>query len=209
MLTYVIGVAFLRGVVLGSRTMDELPGMIRSGDLAKWLLRPVGMFKSFFARDMVAKLLDILFVTGEVFLVVKLLNLEFYFPHQPATYFAFLFILFVAIILYFFMALVIGAFGFWTEDTWATRWLFGLVFLEFLAGVYFPLDVLPQWLVTITKFTPFPYLIYFPIRVWNQQVSGLESFQVILVLLLWTGFFWYLAAKLWKRGLKHYGVYGG
>jgi len=70
MLAYVIGVAFLRGVVMGSRSFNDLPGAIVGGHLSRLLIKPIDVFRYFFSRDLAAKFLDILFVVLEIFLVV-------------------------------------------------------------------------------------------------------------------------------------------
>jgi len=211
MIAYVLGIAFLKALVLGSRSFDELPGMIRDGQLTKFLLKPVSISKYFLSRDLLAKALDVSFSFVEIFLVVKLLNLDFYFPTNTSTYFIFILVSLLSVILYFFIGLVVSAFGFWLEDVWATRWLFGIIFLEFLSGVYFPIDVLPRSLVKAINLTPFPYLVYYPLKVWNEASGVLEKtpLQIVLVMTFWVFVTCFLSGKIWQKGLKQYSAYGG
>lgn len=60
MLTYVVGIAFLRTIVLGSRSVD-MADQIRSGGLTKLLLQPIKIIKFWFTRDVVDKLLNLFF----------------------------------------------------------------------------------------------------------------------------------------------------
>lgn len=143
MLTYVVGIAFLKSLVLGSRSAD-LAGQIRSGSLSWLILKPVGVFKYWLGRDVADKLLNLVFSVVEVGLILKILGLPFYIPSQISSWVLFMIFTVVAVSLYFTLSLCISISGFWTEDIWATRWLVGVIFLEFLAGAYFPIDVLPM-----------------------------------------------------------------
>lgn len=208
MLTYVVGIAFLRTIILGSRSADLGP-QIRSGELTKFLLKPMKTTKLWFTKDVVDKLLNFFFVIGEIAIVLLILKFSLYFPQSIATYFPFLVLFLLAIFLYFFLSFTLSVVAFWTEEIWATRWLFGIIFLEFLAGAYFPLDVLPSWLTKIIYLSPFPYLVFFPMKVWLEQLTTFEIIKAILVCLIWLIFFWWLSSYLWKKGVKNYGAYGG
>jgi len=205
---YILGIAILRGLVLGSRSAD-MAGQIKSGELTSIILRPISIFKYWFAKDLADKILNILFVCLEIFLALKIFNLPFYLPHLPQTYLFFILMVILAVMLYFFLSFALSASAFWTDDTWSTRWLFGVVFLEFFSGTYFPLDILPKTMVKIINLTPFPYLVYFPIKIWNEQVTGASVIKVILICFFWLALFSLLSLKLWRKGVKNYGAYGG
>lgn len=208
MIAYVLGIALLRGIVLSSRSID-MAGQIKSGGLTNVILRPLNIFKFWFSKDLADKLLNIFFTVIEVFLVIKILNIPFYIPQQPITYLLFFLIIILSTFLYFFVSFFISTTTFWTDDTWAGRWLFGIVFLEFLAGTYFPLDILPKSLTTLIYLTPFPYIVYFPIKIWNEQILGFEALKIIGICFVWLFIFYFLSLNLWKKGSKNYGAYGG
>ncbi len=208
MLTYVVGISFLRTIILGSRSVD-LGAQIRSGDLTKLLLQPIKTMKFWFTRDVVDKLLNLFFTIIEIFLVFWLLSLSFYLPYSLSTYFSFIILSSLAVFLYFFLSFTLSVVAFWTEEIWATRWLFHIIFLEFLAGAYFPLDILPSWLTKIIYLTPFPYLVFFPMKVWLEQLTTFQVVQAFLVCFIWLLFFCWLSIFLWKKGVKNYSAYGG
>ncbi len=209
MLAYVVGAVFLRGVVLSSRSSDEFPALNKSGDLAKWLIRPISVFKYFVARDLAAKFFDVVFVAMEIGLVIKIFHMDFYFPKDFVFYPIFVLIVFLSTVLFFWTMVAISSLGFWIEDVWATRWLFGIIFLELMSGVFFPIDVLPETIANIIKLTPFPYLIYFPLKVWNGQVGIFQSMGVVFMLFFWVVITWFVAKRMWNRGLKSYATFGG
>lgn len=208
MLTYVVGIAFLRTIILGSRSADLGP-QIRSGELTKLLLKPIKTIRFWFTRDVVDKLLNFFFVIVEIAVVLSILKFSLIFPQSIITYISFIVLSLLAVFLYFFLSFTLSVVAFWTEEIWATRWLFGIIFLEFLAGAYFPLDVLPSWLTRIIYLTPFPYLVFFPIKIWLEQLDTGEIVRAIFICLIWLIFFWWLATFLWKKGAKNYGAYGG
>jgi ABC-2 type transport system permease protein len=115
----------------------------------------------------------------------------------------------LAFFLYFFLSFFLSSVAFWTEEIWATRWLFGIIFLEFLAGAFFPIDVLPLGLQRIIYLTPFPYLVFFPLKVWLEQLSSGLIGQSLVVCGFWVVVFYWLARWLWQKGAKNYGAYGG
>lgn len=208
MLTYLVGIAFLRSLVLGSRSVD-LAGQIRSGQLTKLLLQPVGIFDFWFSRDIADKFLNIFFTVFEITIILKIFKFPFCLPQNNLTYLIFSLVAVLAVFLYFFLSFFLSLTGFWTEDVWATRWLFGIIFLEFFAGAFFPIDVLPDWLAKIIYSTPFPYMVYFPLKIWLEQIPISFSFKIVFLSLVWLTLFFWITRLLWAKASKNYGAYGG
>ena len=208
MLAYVVGIVFLKSVVLGTRSAD-LAGQIRSGELTRLILRPVGMLSYWFVRDLADKCLNLFFSILEIVIVLYFFKFPFYLPENLQTYFWFISLTILALLLHFFLSFFISSVAFWTEEIWATRWLIGIIFLEFFAGAFFPIDVLPKTLVSLIYLTPFPYLVFFPLKIWLEQLSTSMMIKAIVVCFCWMIGFYGLARFLWKKGVKNYGAYGG
>lgn len=208
MMAYVVGIAFIRSFVLGTRTAD-MGAQIRNGDLVKIIILPLKMVKYWFTRDMVDKILNFAFSVLEIGLVVWLLKIPFYSPQQATTYLWFGLVMFLAILLFFFISYFLAVTAFWTQDVWATRWLFGAIILNFFAGSVFPIDVMPAWFSRVAYLTPFPYLVFFPIKVWLEQLPADIIFRSVLICSAWLGFFYWASYSLWKKGVKNFGAYGG
>jgi len=207
MMTYIFGVVILRNIIFSSRSAD-MAGQIRSGELGRLLIRPLGVFSYWLSRDMADKVLNVVFTIIEVSLLLWLFKINLYFPQEATSYIYFFVAVTLAFFLNFILSMTISITAFWTEDVWATRWLFGIIFLEFLAGSYFPLDVLPKWLMKFIVLTPFPYLLYYPVKIWNEQLIGFQSWGIILVCVFWLVFFYLISIKLWRRGVKNFNAYG-
>lgn len=209
MLTYVVGISVLKGVILGGRTAD-LAGLIKSGELInKYLLRPWNVILTWFFKSLADKILNLLFIIIEIYLLTKLLNLPIYFPQNNYHLIIFLLLSFLALGLNFLINYLLSCLGFWVDNVWAPRWLFGIIFTEFLAGTFFPLDILPKPVFQAVKLTPFPYLVYFPLQVYLEKVSLLGGLKAFLILTVWTAIFVVIVKRVWKKGLKDYTAYGG
>ncbi|RJR25162.1 hypothetical protein C4578_01865, partial [Candidatus Microgenomates bacterium] len=208
MITYLIGIAFLRSLVLASRSF-EISRHIRRGELSRYLLWPLSINSFWFGRDLADKSINLIFAFFEIGLVILIFKLNLYFPQSPANWIFFIVLVLLSTLLYYFLSFCISILAFWTEDVWATRWLLGIIFLEFLSGAFFPLDILPGWLSRVVYFTPFPYLVFFPLKIWLGQVAIGESFRVLAITIFWLGLFYFLSSYLWKKGFRKYGAYGG
>ena len=209
MLTYIIGISVLRAIIFGSRTTD-LAGMIKSGELVnKFLVRPWNIIQVFFFRDLAAKLLDIFFGVLELILIIRILKIPFYWP---ATWHSLLFFVsscLIALLLYFFLSFLLSLIAFWVDNVWAPRWLFGVIFLEFMSGAFFPLDVLPAPLLKLVYLTPFPYLLYFPLKIYLAQICFSGIIRILAIMLFWLGLVIPATVMVWRRGLRLYSAYGG
>ncbi|MFH1840914.1 MAG: ABC-2 family transporter protein [Candidatus Shapirobacteria bacterium] len=207
LLSYALLTGLMRGVVLSSRTAD-LAGMIRNGDINKLLSIPINLFACFFSRDVADKLLNIALALLEFVLVLKLLGITLIVPtFNQGLVFGLSLVL--AVSLFFLVSLFLSLLAFWTEDIWAIRFVFGVVFLEFFSGAFFPLDVLPRWLQTVFNLTPFPSMIFVPLQIWLGKITGVQLIKPLVLSVFWLIAFWGIVKLMWHRGMKKYGAYGG
>jgi ABC-2 type transport system permease protein len=79
-----------------------------------------------------------------------------------------------------------------------------IIFVEFLSGALFPMDVLPHVIQSFVMSLPFPYLIYFPIQVYLGKITGIPLVYGILTSLFWVIALGFLMKYIWARGLKAY-----
>jgi ABC-2 type transport system permease protein len=73
----------------------------------------------------------------------------------------------------------------------------------------FPLNILPPGIEHILNFTPFPYLLFFPVSVYLGQIKGAALGRGLALQAAWVGFFYVLARTVWRRGLRKYSAVGG
>ncbi len=206
MLTYILLSNIIGTIVLGTTTMS-IGNMINSGELSNFLIRPISFFRYFIARDVGDKLMNLSFSVVEVILLFILLRPPVVLPIEPLLWLWFLLAVFIGIVIYFLFSFLLGLLGFWSADIWAPRFL-SFVIMEFFAGGLFPLDILPQPIYALSRQLPFPYFIYFPLKVLLGQLSMVAMMQGIITGLLWCLGFFYLVRVLWQKGLRVYTAEG-
>ncbi|MEB3181446.1 MAG: ABC-2 family transporter protein [Nostocaceae cyanobacterium] len=111
----------------------------------------------------------------------------------------------LAFALRFLIQYTFAIFAFWTERASALE-NFWYLFYLFLSGMIAPLDVFPEAVRNLVLWTPFPYLVDFPVSILvGIPVDLGRGFLMIfawgLLFLLWNRW-------LWKKGLKRYSGMG-
>jgi ABC-2 type transport system permease protein len=122
---------------------------------------------------------------------------------------SFLLAIFIAVVIYFALLFIASAVPFWwPEIAWGAQFLLTVIFIEFLSGALFPLDVLPEKLFAILSYTPFPYLIFFPIEVYLGKIPYPLMAKGLIVSAIWGVFLIYLMKRVWGKGMKVYQSHG-
>ena len=81
---------------------------------------------------------------------------------------------------------------------------FLFIFVEFLGGGLFPIDILPAAIQRGLYLTPFPYLYFIPLQIYLGKLGILESLQAVLVGGVWIVVSGFTLKKLWQAGLLVY-----
>lgn len=206
MLTYIFVANLVSYFVLASRTIDVL-GVINSGDLSLYLVKPVNFFTYWFSRDIADKFQNIIFSVFELTALYFFFKPPFYFSHELVTYALVALAILGGIFLYFFINMMFGFIGFWSNDSWAPRFLFFMI-MSFAAGTLFPVDIFPKQIANFFLLTPFPYLTFFQSKVWLDQLSSTEILRGFSIMGIWIFLMAFSAYGLWRKGIRGYGSEG-
>lgn len=114
-------------------------------------------------------------------------------------------VLALAFILRFLTQYTFALFAFWTERASAIE-QFWFLFYLFLSGMIAPLDVFPDIVREIALWTPFPYLIDFPVSILIGLPVDID--RGLLMTLAWIVLFFIWNRWLWHQGLKRYSGMG-
>jgi ABC-2 type transport system permease protein len=111
----------------------------------------------------------------------------------------------LAFTLRFLIQYTFALFSFWTERASAIE-QFWFLFYLFLSGMIAPLEVFPETVRELALWTPFPYLINFPVSI----LIGLpvDIGRGLLMMSGWTLLFFIWNRWLWRQGLKQYSGMG-
>lgn len=202
-LAYIFIALLVRAIVMSAPSADNIGSEIGNGDLSNYLLKPVGYLKFWFTRDLSSKILNISFVTLELTFLYFVFKPDLHLP-SLISFISFLISTILATAIYFYLSSSARFIAFWApEDTWGLAFIL-FVLIETLGGGLFPLDVLPVHFYTILQFTPFPYLLYFPVAIFAGKIESSQTVQVLLQSLGWLVGVYLLHLILWKKGLRTY-----
>ena len=185
---------FVRSHFFSENISDD----IRLGKISAFLLYPFS-FISYQLNLFFSDKLIQFFIGGLCFSLVLFLgwlSLPSFFHLLKAGAFLLMVCLF-----WFFVQMGLGFLAFWFEKTWSLN--VSVRFISaFFSGSIIPLDLYPEMLAKILLWTPFPYLIYFPVQIlMGEPVSSSFCF---IVLSLWIVVFFFITKWLWRKGLNFY-----
>ena len=206
MLTYVIGTSVISAIVFSTRT-HEIGENINSGNLSSMLLKPMSYFGYWLSRDIGDKIMNLVFSVGELCAFFVLIRPPLFFQSDLYLLFYAVLAIILAIVLQFVIGCILGLIGFWSPEVWAPRFIF-FILIQFFSGSFFPLDVFPKPLYDLFALLPFPYLLFFPLKIYLGKLSFAEIINGAIVEILWIGILSYFCFFVWKKGLRIYTAYG-
>jgi len=206
MLTYILLITFLNGVVLSSQTF-KVAEEINTGTLSNFLIRPVSYFGYILFRDLSDKIINTFFSIFEIILLYLLLRPPIFL--QTSLFWLGLFAIscLLAAFLFFEIGMTLSIIGFWSRETWAPRFIF-FILVTFLAGTYFPLDIMPKPIFDFLELLPFTYLVFFPLKIYLGHIEMVFLLKGFLIMFFWIVAFTAIAGYFWRKGLKIYTAEG-
>lgn len=200
-LTYILVAALIRAIVLSTRVTD-LMDAINTGRIVNFLIKPIGFFRYYIAKEVADKMFNTLFYIIEVSVIIFLLKPQIIIQNNIQILFVFFLSIIGALIIYFCINFIISLTAFWMENSWGPLFLMS-VLLESLGGGLFPIDILPRSLFNIIMLTPFPYLIYFPAKLY---LGNMDKFQIIYgfsVIFIWSITLVIVMRMMLNAGFRH------
>ncbi len=207
MLSYVLVMNILRSFVFTGRGW-QLVGEISTGKISSYLVRPISYHGYSLALDLAQKTVHLCAAFVEVGVLVLVIGAPIYVPRSPETWLAFAAAVCASSLLFFFLEFMVSSLAFWTSESGGPLFCFEL-FLQFAAGTFFPLDVLPKAAQKALALTPFPYMVFFPINIYLERLPPAAAARTLAVQLAWLAVFIWAAQALWQRGLDAYAAEGG
>lgn len=203
-LTYAFVLIIVRSIVLSSRSVD-VAGQIANGELTNILLKPINFFSYWITRDVSSKFLNIIFGIAEVSILLFILKPPVFLQGNMFYFLAFLVSIAIAIFIFFNLIMLTNFVPFWFPELhWGAQFLVAVVVVEFLSGAYFPLDIFPPVFYQILRFTPFPYLVFMPIKIYLGGFSQALVLQSLAIGTIWCAILWKIMNSVWKKGLLVY-----
>jgi ABC-2 type transport system permease protein len=186
-------------LLLAPSHMFDLQPLIRKGTLNSILIKPISIEANILAKFLASKIPIFIIMTILTSLVFYFLHIKINLSLNPLA--IILFSLSLALTFYF--GLFVSALAFWLVEMWPLRRCFqGCMAL--LGGIIAPLDLLPTYMSSFARFTPFPYLGYFNVKALQGLIPENELLIHCMIGLGWTVLFVLGFKILWNLGLKRY-----
>jgi ABC-2 type transport system permease protein len=186
----------------------QIAADIKDGNISQFLLKPIDYLTYRFCLFISGRFIYILVALIPTGLFIFFLREYFLPPANLKTLALFFVSLFMTALLQFFMSYTMALLAFWVLEV--STFIFIMFAFEYIAGGHlFPLNILPPTLAAALNFTPFPYLLYFPISIYLGQTTGDELARGLLVQAVWTIAFYGLARFVWSKGIRKYSAVGG
>ena len=189
----------IQGTQIGFISTD-----IYDGGLSKYIIYPINIylykFSSYLAQST--------FYLIQFFLV--LIIYEIYSKtHGISSNFEVINIILASVFLlfsslaYYSLAAILELVSFWAENIWSLGVMLRMI-AALLGGALIPLSLLSENFYEIVQLTPFPYLVYYPLKLVLGEIAIGEISKGLLVLSSWTLAFIFIYHRVWIRGQKVY-----
>lgn len=197
-------------VALTSVTEDDwqIAADIKDGRISQFLLKPIDYLRyrlCLFAANRLVYTVAALIPTAAFLWFQRELLLG---PASGLHLAAFSVSLTLTALLQFFVSFTMALLAFWVLEV--ATFIFILFAFEYIAGGHmFPLDMLPPALLAALNFTPFPYMLYFPVQIYLGRLDDASLARGLAVQAFWVCATYILARVVWRRGIRHYSAAGG
>lgn len=190
MIIYIL-ITNISALIYNFNSIHRIGQLVRTGKLTTILLRPLNIINESFSQYIGNKI----FVYILSILIILFSNIKF----------KILSILYITstFIMYFYLTMLIASLGFFIFQTRPLQGLFNGIFY-ILAGVYFPLSLLPEKIYNIVKFNPFSLVSYVLANILENKLNHSQILIYLLVSILWIIIFRFFLIKTIKKGLDSY-----
>ncbi len=181
---------------------------ILSGQLVKYLTKPISVFWEHIADNLTTKILRLGVPAVLIMITVGIKPDLFSFQMlSPLQIVLFLGSLLLAIVLAFSFDALFAMLAFWIEDAFQVI-QFQMIFRQLASGVFIPFAVMPPLLFDSLRWLPWRYMVSAPVEILLGQIEASRIPELFIVQLVWIVFSVGLLSVLWRVGLRHYAIPG-
>ncbi|MGI8867387.1 MAG: ABC transporter permease [Mycobacteriales bacterium] len=195
----------LGSINLHGRT--ELADRVKTGAVAVDFLRPVSVQGAAIVSE-VGRAIFALIPRGGPSVLIGAVFVGMAMPTHPAPYLLGVISLLLGISTSFAAAYLVAVAGFWLVETRGMQVLY-MVISGFMAGLFVPISLFPQWLRVLSQATPFPSMMMYPIDVLSGRVAGISAIGLVGAQLAWLASAVFAGHLMTRAGRQKLEVQGG
>jgi ABC-2 type transport system permease protein len=204
-INYVLVAQVLAPLVEG-RFIFRIGSLLREGDIAHELLRPVDMQLRYLAENYAELFTDMVFKAPLLLVAWLLFGLEL--PANPLTWLAFFVALLLGRAVFFCFNWLFSSLAFYTTEIWGLAVLYEGI-ARFFSGALLPLTILPRWLQLIAALLPFAQVLFAPVALLTGITPLAEAPRVFMIQLAWLAGLAVLSRRVFGHALRKVTVQGG
>lgn len=185
----------------------DLMNSVYSGEISADMLKPLGYFRMWMARD-AGRSLAALLLRGVTLMFVYALFVRISMPQTLLQWLAFTASVIFGWMLGFCWRFLVNLSAFWTPNARGVgRFAFGLPWV--LSGFYLPLRYFPDWFVSLSHLTPFPSMINTSVEIYLGVSTGQSMMTALLMQGVWIAILVALCHLVLRSGVKQLVIQGG
>ncbi len=205
MLNYILLAQVLAPLVV-NRLVLQFSRLIRSGQLAVELLRPVDFQGRSYVETLADLSVDLLLKLPLVLLAIAVFGLQL--PSDLRVYAAFALALVLGHAVLFLFDWIFACLAFYSTETWGLSVVREGIAL-FFSGALVPLTLMPDWLRAIAAALPFAQALYVPVSILSGITPLAAIPQLVLVQIAWLLGLGLLSRWVFRAALRVVTVQGG
>lgn len=201
---YILAISFSSIALWGIN--EIISESIRNGQINKELLNPITYFQYYFGINLGE--LGFAVIVGIATFILCTIFWELVLPVNLLNFLLCIIVIIVGVPITFFIQMIVGTVGFYTNSIWGMQILRKAV-IQIFSGIIAPISLFPMWFQKISEFLPFKDLIYTPINIWLGQISYTEIIFVIIKQIVWGFILYIIAKKFFNHAVKNITINGG
>jgi ABC-2 type transport system permease protein len=208
MISYYLVVTLVDAFTAVAEDDWQIAADIRDGQISQFLLKPIDYLTYRLCLYGAGRVIYTSVALLPVGLFILLQREYFVWPTSTAIWGAFVVSLALTALLQFLLSYTMALLSFWVMEV--STFIFIVFAFEYLAGGHlFPLDILPPAIAKALYFTPFPYLLFFPVNIYLGRTTGDVLYQGLAIQAAWVVAAYLAARFVWSRGIRKYAAAGG
>jgi ABC-2 type transport system permease protein len=204
-LQYIL-LAFIFSPLTSNDLIWEFGSNLREGTIVHHLLRPINFQGMNYAQSLGSLVTQMTLQIPMAVVAVLVFGLRF--PHDIATWGAFLISALLGYTVMFFFMWFLACFTFYTTEIWGLGVLIGGITF-FLSGALVPIVMMPPWLQNIVMAIPFAQALGVPISLLTGITPLSDAPHVWLIQILWILGLWIASTLFFRVAVKKITVQGG
>lgn len=182
-----------------SRVDTEIEATTTSGDINNFLSKPVSLYKFLFFRDLGGNLVHLAVVSPLIIVVLAAFIKSPLLSLTPFSLAMFMLTLCLSVLISFNYSYLVGLLCFWLDEFWAIHNLKSVLF-HLLGGAVLPYTFFPDSFISLLKYSPFPYMLNWPVRV----LQGEFNLPELITSLVWLILFYFAIRLVQKTAISKY-----